>query len=75
MIAKHILQMDFLNQSDYFFTPLKTFTYFHQIRVILFTLIICLLTVKCFQVLPFNLNNSIKDQSFIYKVEWSNKFI
>ena len=26
---------------------------------------ICLHTVKCFQVLPFNTNNSIKYQSFV----------
>ena len=67
MISKYILWITFLNEPELIScTQLNGFTYFYQIRIILFTIIICLQTVKCFQVLLINTNNSINHQSFVY---------
>ena len=45
-----------MSLCSFFFTHLNAFTYFYLIWINLFTLIICLYTVQCFQVLQYNNN-------------------
>ena len=66
--SKHILSIKLLNVLSPLFLALSNMLSLISINTnILFTLIICLHTVKCFQVLLFNSNNSIKRKSFIYR--------
>ena len=67
MISKHILLIILFNESEliFFCTQLNGFTYFYLTQFNLL-LIICLHTVKWFQVLLCITNHSIKHQSFVY---------
>ena len=69
-ISKHILYIEFLNESEYIFLfmQLNGFANFYQIRIILFTINHFFATGKCFQVFRFNTKNSNKHQSFVYTV-------
>ena len=58
----HFVDNIFKRDWGYFFTQLNALISFCLIKHFYLQLIICLNEVKCFQVLPFNIHNSIKDQ-------------
>ena len=67
MIPKHILLITFLNEPELFYeTQLYSFIDFYQIQIFYFLSIICLHTLRFFQVLLCIINNSTEYQSFVY---------
>ena len=55
-----------MSLSTFFCTQLNGFTHFYLIQIINWLLFICLNTIKWFQILWFNTNNSIKHESFVF---------